>query len=278
VEASRLKLEQVMKRSLEQISLAVMMIDSTIFKGQHLIVAIGIDRLGNKLLLGLRQGSTENATVVGELLGELVERGIRLQEPRLYVVDGSKAIRRAILNYAGDAAFIQRCQVHKIRNVTEHLPEEQRPAVKFRMRAAYQMNEAADAKLALLRLHDELLQANPSAAASLAEGLEETLTTLQLRLPRRLNRSLSSTNGIESSFSVVERICDQVTRWQGSDHRLRWVASALLFVESRWNKLQGYRHMPVLINAMTAAYRQRREDFEANRLPPTPPPKRRKVA
>lgn len=277
IEASRLKLEQLTKRSLAHVSMAVMVIDGTIFKGECLIVAIGIDRLGNKVLLGIRQGSTENATVVGELMGELADRGVKFDEPRLYVVDGSRAIRRAILNYAGDAAFLQRCQVHKIRNVTEHLPEAKRPAVKFRMRAAYQMNEAADAKLALLKLHDELMQDNPSAAGSLAEGLDETLTTLELRVPTRLNRSLASTNGIESSFSVVERICDQVKRWQGSDHRLRWVASALLFVESRWNKLQGYRHMPVLVNALFSAYKLRTQHLHANRLPP-PPSRRRKVA
>lgn len=277
IEASRLKLEELTKRSLAHVPLAVMMIDGTIFKGECLMVAIGIDRLGNKVLLGLRQGSTENATVVGELMGELVERGVKFDEPRLYIVDGGKAIRRAILNYAGDAAFIQRCQVHKIRNVTEHLPEEKRPAVKFQMRAAYQMDEAADAKIALLKLHDELLKENPSAAGSLAEGLEETLTTLELRVPTRLNRSLSSTNGIESSFSVVERICTQVKRWQGSDHRLRCVASALLFVESRWNKLHGYRHMPVLVNAMFSAHKIRRQHLESNRVPPTPT-RRHKVA
>ena len=278
VEASRLKLEQLTKRSLAHVPLAVMVIDGTVFKGECLIVAIGIDRLGNKVLLGIRQGTTENATVVGELLADLVERGVKFEEPRLYIVDGSKAIRRAILNYAGDAAFLQRCQVHKIRNVTEHLPEAQRHAVKFRMRAAYQMPEAADAKLALLKLHDDLLRENPSAAASLAEGLDETLTTLELRVPTRLNRSLSSTNGIESSFSVVERICDQVKRWQGSDHRLRWVASALLFVESRWNKLYGYRHMPVLVNAMFTAYKMRRQQFEANRIHPQTPTRKRTVA
>lgn len=276
VEASRLKLEQLMKRSLAHVPLAVIVIDGTIFKGEHLIVAIGVDRLGNKVLLGIRQGSTENTTVVGELLGELAERGVQFDQPRLYVVDGSKAIRRAILNYAGDAAFLQRCQVHKIRNVTEHLPQAQRPAVKFRMRAAYEMSEAADAKLALLKLHDELLQQNPSAAGSLAEGLDETLTVVELRIPPRLSRSLSCTNGIESSFSVVDRICDQVKRWQGSDHRLRWVASALLFVESRWNKLQGYRHMPVLINGIFAAYKLRRQELERNRI--QTPSKKGKVA
>jgi transposase-like protein len=257
IEASRRKLDQLMQRSLEHVALAVMVIDGTIFKGQNLVVAIGVDRLGHKIVLGLRQGATENATVVGGLLGELAERGVDFTKPRLYVIDGSKAIYAAIRNYAGDAAFFQRCQVHKIRNVTEYLPEAQQHAVKFRMRAAYQMTEAADARQALFRLHDELVEANPSAAGSLAEGLDHTLTVTELRLPPKLRQSLSSTNGIESSFSVVDRICRQVKRWQGSDHRMRWVGSAMLFAESHWNRLQGYRHMQALANALEAGYRQR---------------------
>jgi transposase-like protein len=257
IEASRRKLEQLMKRSLADIPLAVLIVDGTIFQGEHMIVAIGIDRFGHKLVLGLRQGGTENATVVGGLLGELRDRGVDFNEPRLYVIDGSKAIRRAISNYAGDAAFFQRCQVHKIRNVAEYLPETQRPAIKFRMRAAYQLTNTVDARNELFKLHDELLQANPSAAGSLAEGLDETLTVIDLRLTPKLRQALTSTNGIESGFSIVEKICRQVKRWQGRDHRLRWVGSALLFAESRWNRLRGYRHMPVLIAALDAAYRIR---------------------
>ena len=257
IEASRRKLEQLTKRSLQHVALAVMIIDGTVFKNQNLVVSMGVDRLGHKLVLGLRQGATENAAVVGGLLGDLAERGVDFTRPRLYVIDGSKAIYSAICNYAGDAAFFQRCQVHKIRNVAEYLAEAQRPAVKFRMRAAYESLEAADARQALLRLHDELIEANPSAAGSLAEGLDHTLTVLELRVPPRLRRSLSSTNGIESSFSVVDRICRQVKRWQGNDHRLRWVGSALLFVESHWNRLHGHRHMQALIAALDAAYRLR---------------------
>lgn len=257
IAASRVKLKQLTTRKLANVSLVAMMIDGTIFKGQNLVVAVGIDRMGNRVVLGLRQGTTENATVTGELLGELAERGVNFQEPRLYIMDGSKAIRRAVANYAGEAAFFQRCQIHKIRNVTEYLPEGERHAVRFRMRAAYEMIEASDARNALYKLHDELAQANPSAAASLAEGLEDTLLALELRIPPRLRRSLASTNGIESGFSVVAKICRQVKRWQGSDHRLRWVSSALLYAEGRWNKVRGYRHMPVLINAIDAAYRLR---------------------
>jgi putative transposase len=257
VEASRRKLDQLKKRSLDHVALAAMVIDGTIFKSQNLVVAIGIDRLGHKLVLGLRQGATENAAVVGGLLGDLAERGVDFTRPRLYVIDGSKAIQAAVSNFAGEAAFFQRCQVHKIRNVTEYLPEAKRFAVKFRMRAAYELSEASDARQALFRLHDELMQENPSAAGSLAEGLDHTLTVLELRLAPQLRQSLSSTNGIESSFSLVDRICRQVKRWQGSDHRLRWVASALLFAESHWNRLHGYRHMPALINALDAAFRLR---------------------
>jgi putative transposase len=176
---------------------------------------------------------------------------------RRYLLDGSKALRAAVISFAGDAAFIQRCQVHKIRNVVEYLPEAQRPGVKFRMRAAYLKPEIVDARNALYKLHDELMELNPSAAGSLAEGLDETLTVAELRLTPRLRQTLSSTNAIESSFSVVGKICTQVKRWQGSDHRLRWVASALLFAESRWNKLQGYRHMPVLVNALELAHQLR---------------------
>ena len=257
IEASRRKLDQLMKRSLAEIPLAVIIVDGTIFQGEHMIVAIGIDRFGHKIVLGLRQGATENATVVGDLLGELAERGVDFNQPRLYVIDGSKAIRRAITNFAGDAAFFQRCQVHKIRNVADYLPDSERPALKFRMRAAYQMTELVEARNALFKLHDELLQANPSAAGSLAEGLEETLTVNDLRLTPKLRQALATTNGIESGFSIVEKICRQVKRWQGRDHRLRWIGSALLFAESRWNRLHGYRHMPVLINALESAYRIR---------------------
>ena len=257
IEAGRRKLKQLVERSLKGLSIAVMVIDGTIFRGQSLVVAIGIDASGTKRVLGLRQGATENATVVGALFGDLVERGLDFTTPRLYLVDGSKAIRAAIRNYAGDAAFVQRCQVHKIRNVVEHVPEADRHALKYRMRAAYGAMEAADARNLLYQLHDELLKSNPSAAGSLQEGLEECLTVAELRLPNKLRQTFSSTNCIESGFSIVEHICQQVKRWQGSDHRLRWVGSALLFAESRWNRIHGYRHMPVLINALHAAYQLR---------------------
>ena len=257
VEASRVKLEQLLTRSLAGLSLCAIFIDGTIFKGEHLVVAIGVDRFGRKIVLGLRQGATENAAVVGDLLSDLLQRGVDFSQPRLYIVDGSKAIHAAIRNYAGEAAFLQRCQVHKIRNVTEYLPEAERHAVKFRMRAAYLLDNMADAKNALFRLHDEIVAVNPSAAGSLAEGLDETLTVLDLRVQHKLRQALSSTNGIESGFATVNRICVQVKRWQGGDHRLRWIGSALSFAESHWNRIHGYRYLPGLVAAMEQSYQVR---------------------
>jgi putative transposase len=254
VEASRLKLKQLMTRSLEDIPLIAILIDGTIFKGQSIIVAIGIDRLGNKLVLGMEQGTTENTTVVQGLMDQMSARGLTFHQPRLYLIDGSRALRAAVIRFAGDAAFIQRCQVHKIRNVTGYLPEAERPGVKFRMRAAYLQRESVDARNDLFKLHDELMEVNPSAAASLAEGLDETLTVIDLRISPRLSRTLSNTNIIESAFSLVAKICTQVKRWQGRDHRLRWVASSLLFAESRWNRLHGHQGMSALVKALDAAY------------------------
>ena len=257
VEASRKKLEALMSRSLQHLQICALLIDGTIFKGQHLVVAIGIDTFGKKVVLGLVQGATENAKVVSGLFDHLCGRGLDFAQPRLYLIDGSRALRAAIERHAGEAAFIQRCQLHKIRNVLAYLPETHQHWFKYKLRVAYTQADVADARQALYRLHDELNELNPSAAASLMEGLEETLTLHDLHVHARLRRSLSSTNGIESSFSVVETICRRVKRWQGSDHRLRWVASALLYAETRWNRLHGYRHLPLLIHNLQRAYDMR---------------------
>ena len=143
-------------------------------------MAIGIDRLGNKLVLGLVQGATENASVIGNLFRQLEERGLDLGRPLLYVIDGSRALRAGTQQYAGEAAFNQRCHAHKLRNVAEYLPAAERAGLKFRMRAAYATAETVDARRMLYKLHHELMQSNPSAADSLAEGLEETLTLQKL--------------------------------------------------------------------------------------------------
>ena len=210
VEASRKKLEQLLTRPLGDLRLLAIVIDAKVFRGQHLVVALGIGCDGRKTVLGLRQGATENATVVKALLGDLQQRGIDFSIPRLYLLDGSKALRAAVRDYAGQAAFVQRCQVHKIGNVVDHLPESYQPAVRYKMRRAYKMKEEEQARAALDQLLRELMEINPSAARSLEEGLDETLTLHQLRVGETLRQTLSTTNVIESSFSMVGRLCDRV--------------------------------------------------------------------
>jgi putative transposase len=190
--------------------------------------------------------------VVGELLGDLIERGLDFSEPRLYVLDGGKALHAAVKKYAGDSAPIQRCQVHKRRNVLDHLTDEQKPAVARKLNAAYALQEYAAAKQALDGLHHELMHLNPSAARSLAEGLEETLTVHRLHVPQQLRLTLSSTNVIESAFSIVEKVCLNVKRWHAGDQRERWVGSGLLVAQKQFRRIKGYKQLPLLLRELEA--------------------------
>ena len=228
IEASRKKLKAMMERRLDKTRLCALLVDATPFQGQQMVAALGIDEYGRKMILGIRQGATENATVVGELLADLVERGLDFTQPRLYILDGGKALTAAVKKYAGESAVIQRCQVHKRRNVLDHLTEEQKPAVAKKLNAAYALEDYAAAKQALNTLHRELMDLNPSAARSLGEGMEETLTVHRLHLPLQLRKTMASTNVIESAFSIVEQVCKNVKRWHGGDQRERWVGSGLL--------------------------------------------------
>jgi transposase-like protein len=250
IEASRAKLQEMMERRLDKTRLCALLIDATPFAGQHLVVAMGISQDGRKMILGLRQGATENATVVGELLGELVHRGLDFSEPRLYILDGGKALTAAVKRHAGESAAIQRCQVHKRRNVLDHLTDEQKPAVAQRLNAAYALEDHAAAKQALNTLHRELMDLNPSAARSLGEGMEETLTVHRLHVPMQLRKTLASTNVIESAFSIVERVCRNVKRWHGGDQRERWVGSGLLVAQKQFRRITGYKQIPALIREL----------------------------
>jgi len=252
IEASREKLKQMMERRLDKTRLCALLVDATPFQGQHLVVALGIHEDGRKTILGIRQGATENATVVGELLGDLLERGLDFTEPRLYVLDGAKALTAAVKKYAGEGAAIQRCQVHKRRNVLDHLTDEQKPAVAKKLNAAYALESYDAAKQALTMLHRELMDLNPSAARSLGEGMEETLTVHRLHLPMQLRKTMASTNVIESAFSIVEQVCRNVKRWHDGDQRERWVGSGLLIAEKQFRRIQGYKQIPVLIKELEA--------------------------
>ena len=252
IEASRAKLQEMMERRLDKTRLCALLIDATPFAGQQLVVAMGISQDGRKMILGVRQGATENATVVGELLGDLVNRGLDFSEPRLYILDGGKALTAAVKKHAGESAAIQRCQVHKRRNVVDHLTEEQKPAVAKRLNAAYALEDHAAAKQALNTLHRELMDLNPSAARSLGEGMEETLTVHRLHVPMQLRKTLASTNVIESAFSIVEQVCKNVKRWHGGDQRERWVGSGLLVAQKQFRKVTGHKQIPALIRELEA--------------------------
>jgi len=259
IEASRAKLKGMMERRLDKTRLCALLIDATPFEGQQMVAALGIGEDGRKTILGIRQGATENATVVGELLGDLVERGLDFITPRLYVLDGGKALTAAVKKHAGESAAIQRCQVHKRRNVLDHLTDEQKPGVAKKLNAAYAMEDYAAAKQALSVLHRELMDLNPSAARSLGEGMEETLTVHRLRLPMQLRKTMASTNVIESAFSIVEQVCRNVKRWHGGDQRERWVGSGLLVAEKQFRRVQGYKQIPHLIRELESLTPNRRE-------------------
>jgi transposase-like protein len=253
IEVSRQRLDQLLKRPLGEHPFCAMMIDGTYFDGQQLITVLGITIHGQKRVLGLRQGATENSTVVKQLLEDLGERGMDFEVPRLYILDGGKGLSAAVRRVAGKAAILQRCQIHKLRNVVEHLPEEHQSHVRQKMQSAYGMREYSDARRALAALLRELMDLNPSAARSLEEGMEDTLAMHRLRVPPQLRTSLSNTNAIESAFSIVEMVCRNVKRWYGGDQYLRWVASGLLWAESRWNRVHGYREMPLVVKELELA-------------------------
>jgi transposase-like protein len=250
IEASREKLKEMMERRLDKMRLCALLIDATPFAGQQMVAALGISQDGRKTILGIRQGATENATVVGELLGDLMNRGLDFAELRLYVLDGGKALHAAVKKYAGESAPIQRCQVHKRRNVLDHLTDEQKPLVAKKLNAAYALEDYDAAQQALHTLHRELMHLNPSAARSLGEGLEETLTVHRLHVPPQLRKTLASTNVIESAFSIVERVCANVKRWHDGDQRERWVGSGLLVAEKQFRRVQGHKQIPILLRGL----------------------------
>ena len=265
IAASRAKLKDLMESRLDKTRLCALLIDATPFQGQQMVVALGIGQDGRKTILGIRQGATENATVVGELLGDLVSRGLDFTEPRLYVLDGGKALTAAVKRYAGESATIQRCQVHKRRNVLDHLTDEQKPGIAKRLHAAYALEDHATAKQALNKLHRELMDLNPSAARSLGEGMEETLTVHRLHVPMQLRKTLASTNVIESAFSTVERVCRNVKRWHDGDQRERWVGSGLLVAQKQFRRIIGYKQIPALIRTLEALAPSRKAVVKARK-------------
>jgi putative transposase len=253
IETSRAKLKELMERRLDKLKLCAIIMDGTPFHDHQMIVALGIGCDGRKSVLGLREGGSENTAVISAMLDDMITRGLDVTIPRLYVLDGGKALQTAIKQKAGDAALIQRCQVHKKRNVIDHLTEEHKSDVKRKLQNAYNLLDYQAAKQALHRLVRELMDINPSAARSLEEGLEETLTVHRLAVPEQLRRTLSSTNVIESAFSIVENVCRNVKRWQKGDQVERWVGTGLLVAERQFRKVIGVKHISAFLSALAAA-------------------------
>lgn len=251
VEATRGALQKLCERRIDELDpLAVLMIDGKQLHGECVIIALGVDVQGKKHTLGLVQGATENSVVVQQLLDDLIERGLDAARPMLIILDGSKALRKAVRQTLGDRSPVQRCQIHKRRNVKELLPKEYQRSVDQRLRTAYGMKDYEQAKAQLEKTVEWLEGINPSAATSLREGLEETLTLHRLALPEPLRRSFQSTNLIESALSVASDVSDNVKRWRAGDMRLRWIAAGLLAAEKQFRRIRGHKLMPKLIAAL----------------------------
>jgi transposase-like protein len=243
VAASAAQLKHLCERKLDGLELAAILIDGKQLGGETVVVALGIAITGKKQVLGLWQGATENTTVVKSLLEDLVARGLKTDRRYLFVIDGAKALRAGIARVFGEGGEVQRCQLHKRRNVVEHLPKSCQRDYDRQMRNAYAMTGYAEAKAALEKLLRQLQHINPSAARSLEEGLEETLTVHRLGVGWLLRRTLASTNAIESGLSIVERMTRNVKRWRGGDQPLRWMATGVCEAERRFRKPKGYREL-----------------------------------
>lgn len=258
IAAGKAALQRLLERRFDDVDILIIYIDGQEFSAHHVITAVGVDDKGYKHVLGLYPGATENSTVVKGLLEDLVERGVRPDRRRLFVIDGSKALRKGINLVYGSANPVQRCRNHKVRNVMDHLPDELKDQVMSVMKAAYRLD--AEEGMKKLRQQSKWLEAEyPSAAASILEGLEETFTVNRLGLPPKLRRCLSTTNLIESPHSGVRMRTRRVSRFRGEEMVMYWAASAWLEVEKSFRRIQGYQELWVLKSVLD-------DDFTENKL------------
>jgi len=246
VQASAAQLKRLCEKKLDDLDLVAILIDGIHLGQQVLVVALGIESSGKKHVLGLWQGATENTTVVKELLEDLVARGLNSERRYWFVIEGAKALRAGIERVFGGRAEVQRCQIHKRRKVKEHLPKSAQRDTDRRIRNAYAMTDYTAAKAELEKIFRQLERINPSAARSLEEGLEETLTVHRLGVGTLLRQTLASSNPIESCFSIVEKVARNVKRWRAGNHALRWTATGLLEAEKKFRKGKGYRELELL--------------------------------
>ena len=249
IRASAGELRRLQERRLDDAEWLVLVLDGKTFAGDQVVIALGVTATGAKRILGLVQTASENKRVIGLFLRELGDRGFPLDQPLLVVLDGAKGLRAAVRDVFGDVP-VQRCQWYKRENVVSYLATQDQPAWRRKLEAAYAHPTYGVARRALDRLHREVRVLNESAAASLAEGLEDTLTLHRLQVFPELGVSFRSTNLIESVMARLEAKTHRVTRWRTSDQKLRWCAAALGATERQFRCVKGYRHLPLLKQAL----------------------------
>jgi transposase-like protein len=244
--ASVKQLTQLMERRLDEMDICVILLDGKEFGDTTIITALGIDMAGNKHILGLWPGATENSDVCGSLLDDMIQRGLSAGMQYLFVIDGAKALKKAIKDRFGTVALIQRCRIHKERNIRSYLPKKHHRLLAMKLKTAFGMIDHAEALRELTKVRDWLMSISDAAASSLEEGFEELLTVNKLKLPASLKKLFGSTNMIESCYSVAGDLCRNVKRWRGEGMARRWAGAVLLETEKRFYRIRGHCEMPML--------------------------------
>lgn len=248
--ASSEQLRQLCERRIDALDICVLLLDGKEFHDYTLITALGIDTQGYKHVLGLWAGATENSVVCGTLLDNLIERGLSVEKKYLFVIDGSKALKKAITDRFGSLALIQRCRIHKERNIRGYLPKKHHRILAMKLRAAFGMTDYDEALKELRKVHDWLASISDAAANSLDEGFDELLTVHKLKLSALHKKLLGSTNMIESCLSIVDDLCQNVKHWRNENMALRWAGTVLLEAEKRFYRMKGHRELPMLVAAL----------------------------
>lgn len=250
------QVDTFLSRKLDPTEFPVMMVDGTNMGDHTLVVVLGIDASGRKQVLGMEEGSTESEEVCTSLLRSLIERGLKVEQARLFVIDGGKGIRKSIRTVFAQWALIQRYRVHKMRNVMDHLPENRRASIKAALHGAWSGPTVPEARRRLKRLAAELRASHPGAASSILEGLDETLTRIGLGIDSDLVRILSSTNIIENLQGSLKRVSKNVKRWRHGEMVRRWAATAIIEAQKRFRRIRGHKQISTLIAALDAAVHQ----------------------
>lgn len=258
IESTEADLKELCERDLSRLDIGVFVVDGMPLDGLMTIGVVGVDLSGKKHVLGFREGATENSDVCKRLFEDLTSRGLKLDHPILFVLDGSKALEKAATDTCGINAVIHRCNFHKLKNLLSHLPKEYHAEYERKLLAVYGINGYTEARAALSNLVKDVGRLSITAASSLEEGFEQTLTLHLLGVPEVLRKSLATTNIIESTFSFAEKIMHNVKRWRNSMQRLRWCSTAFLRAEKQFRRIRGYKSMPVLVSALEHEVRKRK--------------------